>query len=308
MRNAALIVALIFPVVLNAQQLLEENFEQYDVAEPIAAQSALWETFNGSPSSDAYVVDDFSFSGAKSLKVEGLAQDIVLPLNYSSGVFTIRWKMFVPDGQGGYFNLMHEWSTSGSTQWATQVYLGADRIVGTLSEGSGWTTPDGYPQDEWFDVRFEINTSTDSAYLFFNTTLIDSWIWSSMSTGAAGSSMMLAGINFWGREGATPGGNEPGLFYVDDLTIEGVNTSVNDAHLLKAVSLYPNPTQDLIKVSGAGIQRASIHNLTGQIVKRVKLDETSALQAISLTDLQSGVYFVTLSRNGEPLHFIVERL
>lgn len=242
------------------------------------------------------------------MKVEGLAQDIVLPLNYSSGAFTIRWKMFVPDGQGGYFNLMHEWSTSGSTQWATQVYLGADRIVGTLSEGSGWTTPDGYPQDEWFDVRFEINTSTDSAYLFFNTTLIDSWIWSSMSTGAAGSSMMLAGINFWGREGATPGGNEPGLFYVDDLTIEGVNTSVNDFRLLNTASLYPNPTQDLIKVSGAGIQWASIHNLTGQIVKRVKLDETSALQAISLTDLQSGVYFVTLSRNGEPLHFIVERL
>ncbi|WP_298319429.1 T9SS type A sorting domain-containing protein [uncultured Aquimarina sp.] len=72
---------------------------------------------------------------------------------------------------------------------------------------------------------------------------------------------------------------------IDNIT--GTTLSIIDFDF-STVSVYPNPTSDLITISGLNnIEEITIHNTLGQLVKNVKNTNT-----VDISDLENGIYFL----------------
>ncbi|MCX6272176.1 MAG: T9SS type A sorting domain-containing protein [Bacteroidetes bacterium] len=64
----------------------------------------------------------------------------------------------------------------------------------------------------------------------------------------------------------------------------------------KKISIYPNPASDYIQVLSNGKGEAGIYDVTGKLVKSVRL--FTPTQVISLSDLVKGVYFLKITNSG----------
>ena len=188
-----------------------ENFENYVEGEYLANQSdGIWNTWSNNPGSpeDAYVSDSLSFSGSNSLLLEGGGStDIILPLgDYQNGIWNLSFKMYVPQGFGAYFNLLHQYDINQDNNWAEEFYFS--------QSGLGYT-PGGiqfnFAHDKWFDVIFNIDTQNDNV-----TCLIDNssfnWTW---SNGSNWSDISIGALNLFP---AAPDG-ENAMYFIDDLRL-----------------------------------------------------------------------------------------
>lgn len=87
-----------------------------------------------------------------------------------------------------------------------------------------------------------------------------------------------------------------GNFYLDNLFFyKGeylAQTALNDFHSEIRVSVYPNPVQDVLRITAENvIEQVTIRNLTGQIVTTLNLNSTEG--QISLSNFASGNYIVS---------------
>ena len=57
--------------------------------------------------------------------------------------------------------------------------------------------------------------------------------------------------------------------------------------------IYPNPAKDILRVEGKGILKVELFNIVGQKV----LSINKGFEAIDISPLQNGVYFVRLKTN-----------
>ncbi|SHG75113.1 T9SS type A sorting domain-containing protein [Winogradskyella jejuensis] len=75
----------------------------------------------------------------------------------------------------------------------------------------------------------------------------------------------------------------------------GVALSIVDDFELSEVSIYPNPIQDTFTIHRANtnISQAEIYNINGALVKTI--DANNIENAIDITDLNSGIYFLQLT-------------
>lgn len=66
-----------------------------------------------------------------------------------------------------------------------------------------------------------------------------------------------------------------------------------------SINLYPNPTSDILNIDNKTneiILNVSVYSISGALIKEVK--STSTIESISVSDLQTGMYFVKLNSNG----------
>jgi Leucine-rich repeat (LRR) protein len=66
---------------------------------------------------------------------------------------------------------------------------------------------------------------------------------------------------------------------------------------LDEVSLFPNPTSDILNVKGASNQKVRILNIGGQIVKELQFS-ADKVHKVNVAALPTGIYFVELSSTG----------
>ena len=57
--------------------------------------------------------------------------------------------------------------------------------------------------------------------------------------------------------------------------------------------IYPNPAKDILRVEGKGILKVEVFNIMGQSVLRIGEN----FEAIDISRLQNGIYFVRLKTN-----------
>jgi len=69
----------------------------------------------------------------------------------------------------------------------------------------------------------------------------------------------------------------------------GLETSVFDK-----VALYPNPTKGDVTITNLSLNKATVYNSTGQLVKSFTLDTANTNNTISLSGLPKGIYYVYL--------------
>lgn len=117
--------------------------------------------------------------------------------------------------------------------------------------------------------------------------IVDEWV----NIDLAGFNFDVATLNFGfeSSDNNTFGVKTPTYFALDNVEIE--TTSNLDETAASHFSMYPNPVRDVLYVNG-GIGSLQITNAMGQIV----LERSHANESeINVSNLESGVYFVTLT-------------
>lgn len=284
---------------LSAQVIVEDNFDAYTTGSGPAAQSSNWTTWDGSLTYDGLVTDEQAFSAPNSVKISGTNNDLVLPLGpYTSGSYEATFKMYIPNGEGAYFNALHNWSeTSTSYQWAIDVFFWVDGTISTVAGGSDVESTTLFTHDTWFDVKLEVNLDSDNAKLKINNETITEWQWSVIhNTGAAGNNQLVA-LDFYGTEGSSST-NASGTYYIDDMKVEQVPVTANVASLAaetSKASFYPNPANNEITIeSPASFENGvvQIFDLAGRVVMSYTLSTQTLINKVNISNLSQGIYLV----------------
>ncbi len=269
--------------------IFEDNFDSYVPDLGVAEQSSEWDTWDGSAAVDGAVSSVVAYSGANSAKIEGMATDLVLPIGpFSSGKYDIKFKMYLTD-LGGYFNVMHAWTTAPNTwEWAVDVFFGADGTVTWVTGGApGGDT--SVALNEWFDVQITADLDMDMGYIYINGDMVNSWQWSLNNADGTPGENILAAADFFGTNDS--GGD--GLYYIDDVQLiqsTGVYTEeVNAA----SIAMWPNPANDLLNIALPSTSQSAnvqIFDARGRVVANTLV--TTTIQNIDINTLEAGIYTV----------------
>ena len=284
--------------------LADENFDGYTAGALIAQTAgAPWTTWSMTPggTEDAPVSTEQAASGANSGKWTSTAGsggpiDMVVQLgDQTTGMWDIDFKMFIPSGKGGYFNLLHDFVGSSST-WAIEISFLADGNIRTQLQGV--TDLVGtYPHDAWFDVHVHIDLDNDGAEFSVDNSSLLAWPFSWDAASTTTSMLQLGGLNFF----AYAGGTDQCTYYIDDLHIASSPGSSVAEQGGDVRGLYPNPTADLLEVQvapGTGAGNWVVRDLAGRPVMEGGLNGMVERLSLPVAQLPAGPYLFELQRNG----------
>lgn len=270
------------------QTEIYEDFDSYKAGEFLGSESnGLWTTWTnatGSPE-DTYVTNLFSFSPDNCIQlVSGGVTDVILPLGEeNSGSWTLSYMMFVEEGYGAYFNLLHYFSAAESN-WAVQVYFNAGGD-GSLVVGSGASLDPGtafvYPTDSWFEVKVNIDIDGDVAELYFDDASVYSWAWSEGSTGFSNT---ISALNLY------PNGqdNEPDSYFIDNVSFHEYGLGLPESKQM--FDIFPNPAENSFSINTEHNSIVEVYNTLGECISRFTAKNYEAV--IDCSSWERGLYFV----------------
>jgi hypothetical protein len=203
--------------------LLNEDMESYATSSFLGNDNPTWfTTWSNLPGSgeDAQILTNYAHSGTQSASddLNGGQTDCIIKLgNKTTGVYELKWWMYIETNKCGYYNIQH-FQTPG-TEWAFEIYF---RTNGTTDLFEGLSTIHGtYPKATWFEVKQIIKLDADSIYLYINGSLLSSWPFHYQSGFTTGTDQLGAVDLFCGEESGS--GETPG-FYFDDVTYSQLGT------------------------------------------------------------------------------------
>ncbi|MFA5491661.1 MAG: hypothetical protein WC245_01785, partial [Bacteroidales bacterium] len=195
----SLIIILVCSTIVYGQTLIvDENFDSYIAGNKFVQQAGSpWTTWSNQPgSSEDPIVSDAQYvSSPNSLYIQN-NNDLVLKLNaYTTGRYSISFKIFVSTGSLGYFNILNSFAGSSSV-WAMQAYF---KNNGYLVVDAGGASIDSiaYTQNDWHDVLIVVDLDNDIATIEFDEQFFHLWKFSSGTFGD-GNMKKLDAIDFFG--------------------------------------------------------------------------------------------------------------
>ena len=100
---------------------------------------------------------------------------------------------------------------------------------------------------------------------------------------------LVAGGSWWGSSNGTSSGTVK-VFSSPSFT--GILDNTTEVEL----TLYPNPTQDILHISTSqSIQQIEVYSLTGELISRTT---DTNIRSLDLSSFNSGIYFVTFTFEG----------
>ncbi len=200
--------------------LYEDNFDSYTTGEQLVLENSTnWTTWSNSPGSaeDPMISDDFSSTNPNAVKITGTNDAVLLLEDKTAGKYNVEFKMYIPAGNLGYFNILQDFAGASST-WGLQVYfdLGGLGLVDGNGAGAASFT---FPYDQWIDVKTFVNLDEDWCMFYINNTLVHEYQWS-MGTFGTGI-LKLDALNLYAWN---VGGNP--LYYIDDMKYEMVTDNL----------------------------------------------------------------------------------
>lgn len=212
---------------LNAQVILNYDFEAYTVGGKLAQQAGLpWTTWSGATgnSEDPVISGDQHVSGTKSVKVV-TNNDAVLKLgDKTQGRYEYSLQFRPVANKIGYFNVLQDFAGNNS-KWGLQVYF--------LGNGTGKADANGdgavqftYQNDTWMPIKIIIDLDDDYATMYMNGEEKVSYKWTLGTFGTPGPKKISAG-NFYGH---TQDG-KPGEYFLDDIKFEQVTAPLPPQNL-----------------------------------------------------------------------------
>ncbi|HRO74111.1 MAG TPA: hypothetical protein PK611_10600, partial [Saprospiraceae bacterium] len=159
---------------LQAQVTFSDNFDSYPADSYLGINNSKWTTWSGKPGTDedAKVTSDKSKSPNNSVYIfakdnAGGPMDLVLPFGqkFTKGTFIYRMNMFVPAKQTAYFNFQANEKIGDA--WALNANFGTNGILALTNESTALMST-SFPIDEWFEIEFDINLSTNLWKLSIN--------------------------------------------------------------------------------------------------------------------------------------------
>jgi len=291
-----------FSFTSNAQVELTDDLESYNLG-AISAQAPQWRTWGGvdGGADEANVVDDEAFSGLQSVLIPGnLATDLMLlvPSAPTSGIYTIQFMAYIPQGKGGYFNMQAALTPEGSP-WV-QALMGGNVFFNCDGNSGGFgaidQSPAGeectifsqtftYPEDQWFkvDCVYDLDNETwdmfidDVQFFFAEPFAFNTQVF-----------IELAGLDFY----SATAHNE---MYIDDVVLYNGNITVGvDEFSDNKFSVYPNPVKDMLNIKSINaVDNVIVYDILGKVVLQENPGTISP--AINMSNLASGSYLVKVT-------------
>jgi len=197
-------------------QIFTDDFDSYTVGQGLVAQNPTdWDTWTpATPAEDVDVSSANAASGANSLyfsstSATGGPEDIILRFAqvYTSGNFTLESNFYVPAGKNAYFNLQQDFTVGGV--WAIDCFMNSDGSLEFENSGTPFLTST-YPVGVWFNMRVEINLTTNNWEVFINN----------VSEGTFSNPVNSIGIlDFYPVDASSQ-------FYVDDVSYDHIPASL----------------------------------------------------------------------------------
>ena len=190
-----------------SQDSFSDDFESYQVGDYVGKVSSQWTTWSGNTggAEDARVSDVVAASGSNSIYFQGAVgggpQDVVLPFGgkRTTGSFQYEMNMIVPEGNGAYFNFQGEVNIG--TTWSMNARFGTDGSL-RIDDGSNVRLSTNYPQNEWFNIAFDINLTSNLWRMSINGECVGSF---------DNPNNFIASIDLFPID-------EENIFYVDDVS------------------------------------------------------------------------------------------
>lgn len=222
-RNLLLLFAtVLFGFAANAQVLYEQNFDSFTSGDQLAVVDPDWTTWSNAPggAEDPFITSDQSASPSNSVVIEG-TNDAVFPIgNFTAGFYKMSFKMYVPTGFNGYYNLLQLFNGA-SSEWGMQVFFDVGGM-GSIDGGAQTAATFSYPYDTWMLIENTVDLTNDWAEFYIDGNLIHGWVWSSGTFGT-GTLNQLGGMNMYAWSD-----NGPCKYYFDDVVFEAPSSALYD--------------------------------------------------------------------------------
>lgn len=201
--------------------IYEDNFDSYTTGEKLVLENPVnWTTWSNTPGSaeDPVISSDFSSTSPNSVKITGTNDAVLLLEDKTAGKYNIVFKMYIPAGNLGYFNVLQDFAGA-SSQWGLQVYFDAGGL-GLLDGNGAGAASFTFGYNQWIDLKVFVDLDEDWCMFYVNNALIHEYQWS-LGTFGTGTLKKLDGVNFYAwNVGGTP------LYYVDDVLYEMVTDNL----------------------------------------------------------------------------------
>ena len=100
-----------------------------------------------------------------------------------------------------------------------------------------------------------------------------------------------SGIYYFGIHNNTPQASIETFLFLDSISLTTNLSTISN--LISNINIYPNPTENFLNISNPNnveIKSISVVDINGRIVK----NQSNSLSQINVSDLNAGVYFVTI--------------
>ena len=252
-----------------------DDIDSYTIGD-ISPQSDDWRTWSGEEggAEEGQVTFDQAVSGFQSVVIGpgqsgGGPQDqlYLVQSQPNSGIYTLKWQMYIPTDQEGFFNIQGEITpdqTNANSFLLTDHYFNPDNATPGQGQTADATFTWSFPHDAWFEVEIIFDLDAREYQLFVD-----------------GAEAIPAGTEF--NEPTAPylGGidffapSEFSLFYVDNVTAGAGVLSTSD-FAADVFSVYPNPVKDVLNIeSAAAVNNVTVYDVLGKKVLSAQPDTIS---------------------------------
>lgn len=199
------------------------NFDTFTTGD-VSTQSPYLILWPAATATDPQVSTTFAHSAPNSMWVRpnasGIADDILFQLgNKNSGTWIVKFWVYVPTGNNGYFNIQ-EHETASPAQWNGEFFID----LTTTGGSAGMVTHDqtssmvAYPNDTWFQIVITVNLDTDEISVDVDgNSLLQNAVYEDTSGLPAN---QLGAVDFYSSDAGTS-------FYIDDFELFGCNIPGN---------------------------------------------------------------------------------
>jgi len=208
-----LIIGAVFVLNISAQTF-SDNFDSYAVGDYIGVVGTDWTTWSGITGSeeDAQVTDTRASSSPHSIYFQsttanGGPQDVVLEFGgneFAVGQFLFESSFFVETDNGAYFNFQANKIIG--KEWALDCFMVNDGQI-YFTSGDELMFKGTYPVNTWFDLKMDIDLSTNTWNFYIDDVLQGSW---------SNIVNQIASIDIYPTNPKGMGGNEQCSFYIDN--------------------------------------------------------------------------------------------
>ena len=146
-----------------------------------------WKGWWGDPAAAGVISTAQAHSGSNSISISG-TQDTVHEFdafNFTSGEWDIRAWTYVPSTMTGqqYFIVLNSYDDAGTNMnWSTQILMDATNNL-ISADGMIFSGSTTLVEDQWAELRINVNLATDTQTLYYNGTSFGSGSWTEGSSG-----------------------------------------------------------------------------------------------------------------------------
>ncbi len=309
MKKLLLCACAIAPAFLFGQTtILSENFDTYIVGNTVVSEApTVWDTWSGGPGSaeDAFVTDSLSSSASNSINITNggpgaYETDLILamPALYTTGTYEFKCKIYIPQGNGGYFNLGGPWVSGGAGfEYGVDVFFNVDGSGSVDAAATGVFT---YNSSAWNDVSVMIDLDAGTKSVSINGTNVFSAVWGAASGFGVAD---IFGVAYLDTSSHTAANEGTANFFIDDVEVIDVTAGLNENNSEIAMNVVPNPSNGDFAINmseaAAGDYQMTITDIAGNLIQTeaVSVNGTTTLN-VEL-EVTSGVYFVNLSNGNK---------